>query len=351
MGLKLLHTGDWHLDSPFRGFDLQRRELLARESLALPGKIAGLCRREGCDLLLLSGDIFDGKPSREAVDALKNSLEEAGIPAFLTPGNHDYGFPWQSERWPGNLHIFAGDWDSVSVPELDCRVWGAGYTQMDCPGLLEGFHARGPEKYQIGLLHGDAVTPGSPYCPVTPGQARQSGLNYLALGHVHRAGSFRAGDTLCGWPGCPMGRGWDETGDKGVCVITIEDEAKVQAVSLDTIRFYDLEADVGADAVAALESLLPPQGSRDFYRVSLVGNADVDLKSIYKEFPDFPNLTLLDKTEPPIDLWENTDADTLEGMYFQLLHRAMEEQPENARQILLAAEISRKLLDGREVTL
>ena len=70
-----------------------------------------------------------------------------------------------------------------------------------------------------------------------------------------------------------------------------------------------------------------------------------------REFPDFPNLFLLDKTEPPIDLWENTDSDTLEGIYFQLLRRAMEEQPENARQILLAAEISRKLLDGREVTL
>ena len=60
---------------------------------------------------------------------------------------------------------------------------------------------------------------------------------------------------------------------------------------------------------------------------------------------------MLDKTEPPIDLWENTDADTLEGMYFQLLRRSLEEQPENARQILLAAEISRKLLSGREVTL
>ena len=148
-----------------------------------------------------------------------------------------------------------------------------------------------------------------------------------------------------------MGRGWDETGDKGVCIVTLEDEANVQAVSLDTIRFYDLEADVGADPVAALEGLLPPQGSRDFYRIALTGNADVDLKSVYKEFPDFPNLFLLDKTEPPIDLWENTDSDTLEGMYFQLLRRNLEEQPENARQILLAAEISRKLLDGREVTL
>ncbi|MCI6956998.1 MAG: hypothetical protein SPI15_09585 [Candidatus Faecousia sp.] len=62
MGLRLLHSGDFHLDSPFRGFDRERGELLRRESLALPGKIADICRREGCDLLLLAGDILTAGP-------------------------------------------------------------------------------------------------------------------------------------------------------------------------------------------------------------------------------------------------------------------------------------------------
>ena len=338
MGLRLLHSGDFHLDSPFRGFDRERRELLRRESLALPGKIAELCRREGCDLLLLAGDIFDGVPSRDALDALKNALEEAEVPAFLVPGNHDYGTLWQSERWPGNLHIFAGDWESVSLPGLDCRVWGAGYEQMDCPGLLEGFRARGEEKYQIGLVHGDAVNPGSPYCPVTPAQARQSGLQYLALGHVHRAGSFRAGDTLCGWPGCPMGRGWDETGDKGVCVVTLEDEAKVQAVSLDTIRFYDLEISVGE-----LENRLPGGETRDFYRITLTGEGEGEIC-----LPGIPNLWLKDQRTAPGDMWELAGEDTLEGVYFRLLREQAEAGDAAAA---LAARISRELLMGREVTL
>ena len=108
-----------------------------------------------------------------------------------------------------------------------------------------------------------------------------------------------------------------------------------------SVCFYGIAADSSHFAVSGTDS---PS-------FALTGNADVDIKSVYKEFSDFPNLFLLDKTEPPMDLWENTDADTLEGMYFQLLHRRMEEEPENARQILLAAEISRKLLSGREVTL
>ena len=77
----------------------------------------------------------------------------------------------------------------------------------------------------------------------------------------------------------------------------------------------------------------------------------MDLPGVYREFPCVSTLELLDRTEPPVDLWANTDADTLEGVYFQMLHRAMEEHPENARRIQLAAEISRKLLGGREVTL
>lgn len=354
MGLKILHSADWHLDSPFGGFSEAQRQFLKEQQRLLPGKVADLCRRESCDLMLLAGDIFDAQPSRATIDTLKEALVRCGVPVFIAPGNHDFcapGSPWLTEIWPENVYVFTGALESVVLEPLSCRIYGGGFRSMDSPSLLEDFHAGGSERYKIAVLHGDPTQRESPYNPVTAGQVRDSGLQLLALGHIHKAGAFRNGNTLCVWPGCPMGRGWDETGDKGVCIVTLEDAANVQAVSLDTVRFFDLEADVGADPVAALESLLPPQGSRDFYRIALTGNADVDLKSICKEFPDFPNLFLLDKTEPPIDLWENTDSDTLEGMYFQLLHRAMEEQPENARQIQLAAEISRKLLDGREVTL
>ena len=354
MGLKILHSADWHLDSPFAGFSQEQRQLLREEQRRLPGKIADLCRRENCDLMLLAGDIFDGEASRETLDVLKNALERSGVPVLIAPGNHDFcapGSPWLEESWPKNVYVFTGAMEAVSLEGLDCRVYGAGYRSMDCEPLLEGFHAEGDEKYCVAVLHGDPTQRESPYNPITAAQVRESGLDYLALGHVHKAGAFHFGNTLCVWPGCPMGRGWDETGDKGVCIVTLTDEAQVQAVSLDTIRFFDLETDVGADAVSALESVLPPQGSRDFYRISLTGSGNVDLNALYREFPDFPNLELRDHTEPPIDLWANTDSDTLEGVYFQMLRRAMDANPDNARRIQLAAEISRKLLSGREVTL
>lgn len=354
MGLKILHSADWHLDSPFAGFPEGQRTLLKKEQQKIPGKIADLCRREDCDLVLLSGDLFDGKASRDTLDIVKAELKRCGVPVLITPGNHDFcapGSPWLEESWPENVFVFTGGLESVTIKGLNCRIYGAGYQSMDCPGLLENFRAEGDERYRIALFHGDPTQKNSPYCPITSAQVKNSGLNYLALGHIHKAGAFRAGSTLCAWPGCPMGRGWDETGEKGVCIVTLTDTAEIHAVSLDTLRFHELEVEVGENAALALEDALPAAGSSDFYRISLTGSGEVDLDALKRALTAFPNLELRDKTEPPVDIWADSGEDTLEGVYFTMLRRAMEADPENARHIQLAAEISRKLLQGKEVTL
>ncbi len=354
MGLKILHSADWHLDSPFAGFPEDQRQLLKEEQRKIPGKVADLCRRENCDLVLLAGDLFDGEPSRGTIDELKKTLASCDVPVLIAPGNHDFcgpGSPWLEEKWPQNVYVFTGGLESVTILGLDCRVYGAGFQSMDCEELLEGFQAAGDEKYCLAVLHGDPTQKSSPYNPITAAQVRISGLDYLALGHIHKAGAFRAGNTLCAWPGCPMGRGWDETGEKGVCIVTLEEEAQIQAVSLDTLRFYDLNVDIGDDAAAAVEEALPAVGCQDFYRITLTGCGEVDLAQLQRQFGEFPNLELRDMTEPPLDIWGNTDQDTLEGVYFTMLRKAMDADPANAERIRLAAEISRKILSGREVTL
>ncbi len=354
MGLKILHSADWHLDSPFTGFSEAQRQLLKQQQRSIPGKVADLCRREGCTLVLLAGDLFDGEASRETLDILKKELARCAVPVFIAPGNHDAcgpASPWQQESWPENVYIFTGKLESVAVPELDCRVYGAGFQSMDCGPLLADFQASGEEAYAVAVLHGDPTQKNSPYNPITNAQVRNSALDYLALGHIHKAGAFQSGKTLCAWPGCPMGRGWDETGEKGVCIVSLGEEPQIQAVSLDTLRFFDLEVDIGSDAGLALEEVLPALESRDFYRITLTGWGKADMAALARKFRGYPNLELRDHTQPPMDLWENTDQDSLEGVYFHMLHKAMEADPEQAGRYRLAAEISRKLLAGKEVTL
>lgn len=348
MGLKILHSADWHLDTPFTGVTPEQQAYLKEAQRKIPAMVADLCRRENCDLMLLAGDLFDGAATRESVDNLKRVLGSCGVPVFISPGNHDFcapGSPWLEENWPENVHIFTGGLESVVVPKLDCRVYGAGYTSMDCPGLLEGFRAAGEETYQLAVLHGDPVQMRSPYCPVTAAQVRDSGLHYLALGHIHKDGSFCGGRTLCGWPGSIMGRGFDETGEKGIYIVDVDENVRLRRVLLDTPRFQEITVNTDAET---LEDQLPAQGNRDFYRVTLTGSADADLTVLER----FPNLELRDLREAPVDIWESADADTLEGTYFRILREAMETAEEGDKErIRLAAEISRKILLGKEVTL
>ena len=143
--------------------------------------------------MLLAGDIFDGEPTRETVEALKKALSECGARVFITPGNHDFCAPgslWLEESWPENVYVFTRGLEAVTIPGLNCRVYGAGYQSMDSAPLLENFRAEGSEKYCIAVLHGDPTRKDSPYCPITAQQVRESGLQYLALGHIHKAVSY-----------------------------------------------------------------------------------------------------------------------------------------------------------------
>ena len=346
--IKILHSGDWHLDSPFQGRTDAQAGALRQELLQIPDKIAALCREENCDLVLLSGDLFDGAYTQETFRRVSDALQRMEKPVFISPGNHDYlspDSPYEKEVWPENVHIFKRqtiEW--VDIPNLDLRVYGAGFQSMDCPGLLQDWKAQGRA---VGVFHGDPTQIHSPYNPVTKTQVANSGLMYLALGHVHKADSFLAGQTLCAWPGCPMGRGWDEEGEKGVLIVTVDDGVQTQFVPLDTPQFHDLEI----NAREGLASVLPAIPNDDFYRITLTGETELpDLEALQKEFSQFPNLILRDHTRRPVDVWKSLGEDSFEGMYFDLLKAALkgDEQDET---ILLAAKISRRLLDGQEVEL
>ena len=349
--IKILHSADWHLDAPLLG-----KEELKKALASVPGKLAALCKDENCDLVLLSGDLFDGAPSADSVAALKKALAQMGVPVFITPGNHDFAAPgsiWLTEIWPENVTVFTENQvKSLVLESLDCTIYGAAFTSMDCPALLEGFRASHTTRYGIGIFHGDPTMVSSPYNPITQTQIRQSGLDYLALGHIHKAGSLLCGDTLCLWPGCPMGKDYGEPGEKGAYIITLDNSVTFKFVPLDTPRFYDLTLTLAGSAQETLERILPPAGSMDYYRITLTGESEkLDISLLLGAFSHIPHLELMDSTQPPVDVWKSIGADTLEGQFFGMLKEAMENTPEEKEVFHLAAELSRRILDGQEVVL
>ena len=103
---------------------------------------------------------------------------------------------------------------AAEVPELGLVVHGAAFTGPEQPeSLLAGFAAPADGRRHIGLLHVELDGAEERYDPLRREEIAASGLDYLALGHVHkRTEPLTLGRTVCAWPGCPEGRGFDELG-------------------------------------------------------------------------------------------------------------------------------------------
>ena len=69
--LHILHGADLHLDAPFTGLSAEQARQRRAELRELPRRLAELARARGADLVLLSGDLFDGSdPYAETAQAL-----------------------------------------------------------------------------------------------------------------------------------------------------------------------------------------------------------------------------------------------------------------------------------------
>lgn len=354
MRIKFLHAADLHLDSPFASLPPEQASRRRGEQRELLGQIVDLCNSEQCDLLLLAGDVFDGATVYpDTVEALQRQLARCRALVFLSPGNHDpYGpdSPYARNDWPKNVHIFTEpSMQGFQLPHLNLELWGAAFTGPSAPPLLENFRVSG-ERPAIILLHGDAQNPSSPYNAITAAQLEQCGANYVALGHIHApSGLLYAGKTAYGWPGCTMGRGFDETGPRGVYVGTLTDEGcDLQFHALDSRRYLILTVEAGENPRQSIEDALPPETENDIYRIVLTGPSPrLDVVSLEEALSSrFFGLTIVDETYAPRDLWEARGQDTLRGLFLQALY---ERRAEDRELYEMAAQLGLAALDGREV--
>ena len=349
--LKLIHGADFHLDAPFAALPADKARQRRAEQRELLGRLADLSEGEGARLVLLSGDLLDGGETyQETVEALARTLGELRVPVFIAPGNHDwYGprSPYAGTPWPDNVHIFtSGQVEAVELPELGCVVHGAAFTAPQADrSPLAGFSAPRDGRIHLMVLHGEVGGQGR-YGPVDPADIAASGLTYLALGHVHAcSGLQRAGETFWAYPGCPEGRGFDETGEKGVLAVTVADGGAVSArlVPLARRRYEIVEADVtGAEsAEAALRSVLPAAPSEDCCRIVLTGRRDFpapDLAALTAlAEPFYFSVSLRDRTAEKRDLWERAGEDSLTGLTLRALEALEGEERDLAARFALAA--------------
>ncbi len=354
--LKIIHGADFHLDSPFSGLTPDRAARRRREQRELLDRLAALTREKHADLVLLAGDLLDSEHVyRETAQALREALASIPCPVFIAPGNHDFCGPrsiWTSLDWPDNVHIFTSD--ALEAAELPgCTLWGRAFIsphQDTCP--LEGLTVSDDGNVHIAVLHGD-VDGVEGYGPIPRAAIAASGLDYLALGHVHQgSGLQKEGNTFWACPGCPEGRGFDEQGDKGVLYVEVEPgNVTAQFVSLAKYRYEIISADVtgAADVLSTVRAALPEDTRNLVCRVILTGEGQPpDLAALDRELsPAFYGLTLIDRTRLPRDLWARRGEDTLTGLFLRTMWDRCQAEPDNPV-CQLAARYGLAALEGGE---
>ena len=206
------------------------------------------------------------------------------------------------------------------------------------------------------LLHGDLGAARSRYGAVTEAAIAATGMDYVALGHVHRHQGFgRKGNTSYAYCGCPEGRGFDETGEKGVILGEIAPgEVKLEFVPVCRRRYEELSLDVtGREPESVLLDAVPADSTQHIYRFRLTGERAgeaPDTRALAALLADrFFDVQVADDTVPAMDLWERLEEDTLTGLFLRNMKKRLENAAPEERVLLeRAARFGLAALEGRE---
>jgi len=264
---RFVHAADLHLDTPFEGIgklspDIQRA--LQDASLDAFDNLIDLCISERVAFLLLAGDIYDG-PDRGVRAQLGFSrglerLADRGIKTFIIHGNHDPLDPldgWSAIRsWPTGVTIFPSDTVQSIPVDINGRtvatIHGISYPQRAVTENLSLRYQSGSGAgLQIALLHCTvgSSTDHASYSPCILNDLLDRGMDYWALGHIHKRQVLHTGHPWVVYPGNLQGRSPkpSERDAKGAYLVEVDGQNTISTprfVPLDVIRFLSIETDI-----------------------------------------------------------------------------------------------------------
>lgn len=398
--LTFLHAADLHIGAPFRGLRALSEEWARRLSDAIPAawdRVVETAISREVDFVVVAGDIFDSVRAsyRDYVrffDGLQR-LDAAGIPSYLCTGNHDPLSLWQKDFFalPPSATMLAADRPDFALFEKDgepaaliCgrgypnKVWSQSENIADGITRAAAVELLGPRAeeapFAIGLLH-TGLTLDPVKAPTDPAELLRAGMDYWALGHIHRRYQNDDADPRIVFSGCIQGRDVRETGSRGVYIVTLEEQAPPQLAFVPTASVVWEQVDVDISDCPNIPALVD-KTMRELFavngtvscemmvsRITLVGSSSLhevlsrpgvldDVRaSINDAYTEFFCDALIDATRAPLD----EKALRAEGMFPAVFLRtadAMAADPQGqidylqgeflARNVPLTAALSEK---------
>ena len=349
--ITFIHSGDVHLGAPFRGVRALSPAWADRLVQAIPeayDRAIDAAIARDVDFMLLAGDVFDtDKPSyahyRRFLEGLRR-LDAAGIPAYMIAGNHDPYPNWRDvvESLPENARLFGSDEPTYFLHERSGRasavIAARGFSNHPQEGNIAAGMTRSAAlasvaehagsvpaaPFVVGMLHTGLWM--DPYkAPADEGALLAAGMDYWALGHIHKRYQTPDSDPKLAYCGCIQGRDIKETGDRGCFCVTLSagepnalefiptESVEWERLSVDVSRAAGVEDVLQACVRAMFDANAAASCDEMIARVTLCGSTPLhatlsqpgfveDLRAdLNDRYPSFYCDALIDETQAPVD--------------------------------------------------
>lgn len=284
---KFIHCADLHLGSRSYGIAGRDPELgkKLRESVFESfSRIIDRAVITNSDFMVISGDIFDETTETPATRLrFAKELEKVKIPVYICLGNHDHVMSWtESIPYPENVHVFGSEPESIILQTAGgpVEIVGKSFPERHSSENPTIGIAGRQGMFSIAVLHCslDKVAPDTEYGPCSLSDMVNKGIDYWALGHIHKRTEVSA-DPYVIYPGNIQGRSRKEIGEKGAYMVTVTDDRVTEAKFFATqeIVWKEVSCDItGKDINSMIGDVVSKAGTRSMISLTFTGKGVLD---------------------------------------------------------------------------
>ena len=364
---KILHTGDIHLGAPFR-FLGDKGKIYRQTIRNTFSRITDLAVKDGYDLMLIAGDLFDShEVSRSVHSFAVERLRNIGIPVCILPGNHDHlgsNSVYTKSQFPDNVTIIRERPQYVEYPDLDLVVAGnATMSKSESRPQLSGMQRPANCRWFIAMAHGGIQGVGSfdnSARPIRKEALENIDADYVALGDWHRYSNQSIGNVTAFYCGAPEPTTIAQTETGFFASITLGDGLPtVGKVEVGSIRCSSVKIDVSDRSYHEVKSLiLEHADDHRILNVSLEGikTADeiIDALALASELEDdFFHVAVSDRAEVELDRIDPNEypPDFVVGQFANLMKQKIKgaASADERRVAEKSLQLGLALLDGKKV--
>jgi len=347
MPLKIFHTADLHIGMKFNNYPEPIKGALQQARLDSLKNMVKLADQQGCNLFVISGDLFNGISGidKKSILSVVTTLESfQGQCVLVMPGNHDYDNNlvdlWTSFNNRASDKILLINHEhpySLADYDINAVVYPAPchskHSNTNNLGWIrEQDIDKGP--VNIGIAHG-AIVGISPdmdsnYFNMTLDELNDIPMDVWLLGHTHITYPLKTSVVQCKIfnPGTPEPDGLDCKHRGSAWIITIDDNKAVSAetVTIGNYQFVDRNYTVRQreDLDAMRTDLFKDEPSKTIARIHISGKVEEDVftyrQEVYKAIEAVIGYLVIDDTDLGIKITkEKINKEFSDGSFPQQL--------------------------------